>query len=209
MCWHNHGWVDGQWWDQGHRVIWNGRFFKIKVRLPYETVIYLEQWPTKSENGSPFLMILIDSSLVYVPNFMKPVYTVVAFTPWPRVAVKSTLLWPRTSFLCFPMIPSVAYEWRLPAATRARSSMAWGTPLSCVPRRCRRTSGPPGPDGHLTSGPRTTSVPVTAGPRTRSDPPGPEVTHIDIWILCRIIWFQLMLWMEYIPSHIPWCQNNI
>ena len=47
-------------------------------------------------------------------------------------------------------------------------------------------------------GPRTTSVPVTAGPRTRSDPPGPEVTHIGIWILCRIISFQQMFWMEYI-----------
>ena len=79
----------------------------------------------------------------------------------------------------------------------------------CAPSRCRRTSGPPGPDGHLTSGPRTTSVPVTAGPRTRNDQPGPEVTHIDIWILCGIIWFRQMLWMEYIPSHIPWYQNNI
>ena len=55
-----------------HRVIWNGRFFKMKAILPYGIAIYLEQRPTNSDNGSHFCWYSSDSSLVCVPNFIKP-----------------------------------------------------------------------------------------------------------------------------------------
>ena len=44
----------------------------MKAILPYGIAIYLEQRPTKSDNGSHFCWYSSDSSLVCVPNFMKP-----------------------------------------------------------------------------------------------------------------------------------------
>ena len=118
----------------GHLERW------IFQNISQTAAIYLEQWPTKSDNGSPFDDL--DRFLISVREKLYEsftVHTVMAFTRWPRVAVKSTLLWLRTSFPCFPMTPSVACEWRLLAATERGPvwtymyERPWRTRLSGVP----------------------------------------------------------------------------
>ena len=133
---------DGQWcgnchvltsswlrrWNWKHRVIWNGRFFKMKAILPYGIAIDIYIWK-KGQQNRIMAVIFVDRFPISVRAKVHEsftVYTVVAFAHWPRVALKSTLLWLRTTFPWFPMIPSVACEWRLPAATE-RGRVCSGT----------------------------------------------------------------------------------
>ena len=115
MCWHNHGWV------YGIRDI--GSFKTVDFSKCKPDCHVRPQYICNNDQQSRIMAVLFDDInrfLISVRDKLYEtftVYTVVAFTRWPRVAVKSTLLWLRTSFPCFPMIPSVACEWRLPAAT--------------------------------------------------------------------------------------------
>ena len=115
MCWHHHGWVDGK------RDI--GSFGTVDFSKCKPDCHMRAQYIWNNVQQSRVMAVLFDDLnrfLISVRDKLYEtftVYTVMAFTRWPRVAVKSTLLWLRTSFPCFPMIPSVTCEWRLPAAT--------------------------------------------------------------------------------------------
>ena len=96
----------------------------MKAILPYGIAIYLEQRPTKSDNGSHFCWYSSDSSLVCVPNFMKPLlFTQQWLSPADHV-------WQWNLHCCdrgllfgdFPWFQA----WHASDGNRARSSMRWG-----------------------------------------------------------------------------------
>ena len=115
ICCYYHGWVDG--------IGDIGSFGTVDFSKCKPDCHMRPQYIWNNDQQSRIMAVLFDDLNRFVISVRDKlyetftVYIVMAFTRWPRVAVKSTLLWLRTFFPCFPMIPSVACEWRLPAAT--------------------------------------------------------------------------------------------